>query len=256
MHDLEITSYHRNMKKHCLFCNKTPLTKEHVLPKWLRKHYPIETVINEFTGSKKKWITQPFDLKAIIVCKDCNEGWMSYLEDQFRPIFNRMVALKKLELSESDQAVISFWAQKTVLMLNQATPGSVRITSETFREIYNSKTATKRIMVKLGWRMKYGQNVRDPLASFSIKQIPSMQIEKNILEEVKKQVNDGGFAWKATLAIGPLVFELMGHNMNVVVEISGNTQVMQIIRPYKNNLIWPIEWPIESEGGLHVIHER
>lgn len=244
------------MHKKCLFCNSIPLTKEHVLPQWLRKHYPKMSVINEFTSNNKHWITQPFDHKAKVVCKNCNEGWMSGLENDFRPIFNEMITLKELVIDESEQSIIAFWAQKTVLMLNQATPGGVKITSETYSEIYNNKRAVKRIMVYLGWRMKYGQDIKDPLASFTIKQINSIEVRKDIYDNVKMQVDEGGFAWKATLAVGPLVFELMGHNMNVTLEITGNTKVMHMIKPYKNDFRWPAEWPIEAEGGLDVIHTR
>lgn len=246
----------RNMNSCCLFCNNIPLTKEHVLPQWLRNHYSEVSVINEFTSNHKQWITQPFDLTAKVVCKNCNEGWMSDLEDDFRPIFNEMLALRDLMIDEPKQSIIALWVQKTVLMLNQATPSSIKITSETYKEIYNDRKATKRIVVYLGWRMKYGQDKKDPLASFSIKQINSIDVIKTIYESVKKQVDEGGFAWKATLAVGPLVFELIGHNMNVILDINGNTKVMQVIRPYNNDIKWPLEWPIEAEGGLESLHLR
>ena len=214
------------------------------------------SVVNEFTSNHKQWVSQPFDLRAKVVCKSCNEGWMADLEDEFRPIFNQMIALKELVIDESKQSIIALWVQKTVLMLNQATPGSIKITSETYDEIYKDKKATKRIMVNLGWRRKYGQDKKDPIASFTIKQINSIQVRKDIYKNVKKQAGRGGFVWKATLAVGPLVFEIMGHNMNVILEITGNTKAMQTIRPYKTDFKWPIEWPIESEGGLDAIHSR
>lgn len=214
------------------------------------------SVVNEFTSNHKQWVTQPFDLTAKVVCKSCNEGWMADLEEKFRPIFDEMIVLNELVINKPKQSIIALWVQKTVLMLNQATPGSIKITPETYDEIYKNKKETKRIMVNLGWRMKYGQDKNDPIASFTIKQINSIQIRKDIYENVKKQTGRGGFAWKATLAVGPLVFELMGHNMNVILEITGNTKVMQTIRPYKTDFKWPIEWPIEAEGGLNAIHLR
>lgn len=245
------------MTNKCLFCQNTPLTKEHVLPQWLRQHYPDISAINEFTANpKKRWTTQLFDLTARVVCKQCNEGWMSDLENKFKPLFNEMISLKKYNLDELKQSTIALWVQKTVLMLNQATPGGIKITSETYDEIYQSKKATRRVMVWLGWRMKYGQNTNDPLASFTIKQVDSVQVPSNILDEVKKQISKGGFGWKTTLAIGPLVFELMGHNMNVTMEIRGNTKTMKTIQPFYEDIEWPLEWPIEAEGGLEAVHSR
>lgn len=111
-------------------------------------------------------------------------------------------------------------------------------------------------MVNLGWRMKHGQNSEDPIASFTIKQLESVRVPKNIYEEVKKQIDNGGFGWKATFALGPIVFELIGHNMNVILEITGRTKVMRTIRPFQNDFKWPLDWPIEAEGGLEAIHTR
>ena len=87
-------------------------------------------------------------------------------------------------------------------------------------------------------------------------QIPSVDINKKIFNNVKHQIENGGFIWKSILSIGPIVFELIGHNMNVKLEITCNSKVFNCIRPYKNDLNWPLDWPIEAEGGLQKIRSR
>lgn len=56
--------------------------------------------------------------------------------------------------------------------------------------------------------------------------------------------------------IGPIVFELVGHNMKVRLEVVPNTNVFKCIRPFNTDLQWPLDFPIEAEGGLGVVASR
>lgn len=53
-----------------------------------------------------------------------------------------------------------------------------------------------------------------------------------------------------------VVFELIGHNMSVILEIGKNSNLLQTIQPYLQDILWPLEWPIEAEGGLRAIKSR
>ena len=243
----------------CIFCQQNEkLTKEHVLPNWLCKLYPNwDIATHEFTGSKSKtWQSKIFQLQTKVVCKKCNSGWMSDLEQEVRPILTELVNLNKLIIDKKSQDTLAFWIQKTVLMLNQALPNSLKITQDLYEELYKNKSFSKKAIVNLGWRMNYSGNKLNPLASFQIKQIQSVDVKKELTGEVIRQKDEGGFVWSAVMAIGPLVFELVGHNMNIILEINTHTKVFEIIRPYKKDIEWPLEWPIEAEGGLDMIKSR
>jgi hypothetical protein len=244
----------------CVFCKKeAPLTREHVLPDWLKTLYlPKTKVINKFTGVRltKPWLSNIFQHKAKIVCKDCNSGWMSDLELKTIPIIKQMVNLKTMKLTQSEQEILAFWAQKTILMINQAIPGGLKISDDLFEDLYLNKKASKKVMVDLGWRMNFKGENREPIGSFELKQIMSVDVKKEIFQEIKNQSENGGFVWKAVLALGPIVFELIGHNLKVRLEITKPKNVLKTIRPYKEDYDWPFEWPIEAEGGLSVIKAR
>lgn len=82
----------------CIFCGKQEkLTKEHVFPNWLSNLYKNnDLVINEFVGDTNlKWLSKIFQHKARVVCKDCNNGWMSDLEKSVIPIIKKNDFTKK-----------------------------------------------------------------------------------------------------------------------------------------------------------------
>lgn len=245
--------------KKCVFCqSKENLTLEHVFPEWLSRLYPNGLVVtNEFVGDQnKKWESTIFNHKTRVVCKICNEGWMSELEVRVIPIITKMFTLKKTIISQYEQEELAFWAQKTMLMLNLAIPGSLKITSDLYEDLYKSSSSSKKVLVNIGWRMKFLGDKDNPIASYHIIQIPFVDVKKELEDAVRDEIEKGGIIWKATLALGPCLFELIGHNMKVILEIGVKTQVFKTIRPYKNVIDWPLEWPIEAEGGLEKIKSR
>lgn len=244
----------------CIFCQKeATLTREHVLPDWLKTLYPYETkVINEFTGiePQKRWLSNIFQHKARIVCASCNNGWMSTLESKTKPLITQLVELKKMKLTKKEQELLGFWAQKTILMVNQAIPGGLKITTDLHEDIYLNKKASPKVMVDLGWRMNFKGENKEPIGSFEIKQIMGVDVKKEIFQEIKRQSESGGFIWKAVLAIGPIVFELIGHNMKARLEVTKPKNVLMPVFPYQADYNWPFEWPIEADGGLSGIKSR
>ena len=237
----------------CLFCKEErPLTREHVLPNWLSELYPNETlVINKFVGgSNQEWSSKIFQHKLRGVCETCNGGWMAKLEAEVKPIFIKLYNLESVTIYERSQNLLAFWAQKSILMLNHSIPGGLKITQDMFDDLYKNKSVSKKALVSLGWRLKHKGSKNEPIASFTIRQIPSVDVPKNLYGKIKEMQAGGGFIWRATMAIGPVVFELAGHNMKILLEIGTDNQTLKIIRPFQGDIKWPIEWPIEAVGGL------
>lgn len=141
-------------------------------------------------------------------------------------------------------------------MLCQSVSGGLKITQDLYTDIYQNKSFSGKVLVNVGWRMNFSGKIDEPIGSFEIRQMPHVDVKKEIYNNIKEQSKQGGFIWKAILAVGPIVFELIGHNMKATLEIGINTQVFKIIRPYSGDLHWPLEWPIEAEGGLSEIKSR
>ncbi len=249
-----------NDKQSCVFCHSTSnkMSREHVFPNWLCNLYPEETmIINQFIGkSQNIWPSKIFQHKAKVVCEPCNNGWMADLEGEVKPILSKMMRLSPYVLNERAQATLSFWAQKTLLMLNQAVPGDLKITSDLYDDLYTKKSASSKVLVQIGWRMLNRGTKDEPIASFELKQIPSVEVPRELLGALEKQKDSGGFIWKAVIAIGPVVFEMAGHNMQITLTVGTNSKVFIPIRPYRQDITWPLEWPIEAEGGLPEIKRR
>jgi hypothetical protein len=108
----------------CIFCNKKgDISKEHFWPQWLGKYFPqtsSERYISEFfegeakapkllqnrTERQGKVITK----KIRVVCKQCNNEWMSAVEEKVKPIIVSILEGSSHKLNRDQIATLSFWA--------------------------------------------------------------------------------------------------------------------------------------------------
>lgn len=85
---------------------------------WLREKIGnIGPFLHQMAGVPDTEINTPVR-KAKVVCQDCNNGWMSDLENETKPILSPMVADLALHLTEHDQNVLTRWTVKTAMMLD------------------------------------------------------------------------------------------------------------------------------------------
>jgi hypothetical protein len=67
----------------------------------------------------KQWSMPGIDLKAKVVCKLCNEGWMSSLEDQHaKPAMSDLIVGKNVAISESQAKSVALFAFKTAVVID------------------------------------------------------------------------------------------------------------------------------------------
>lgn len=118
------------MKKvKCIFCGQErEKAKEHIVPRWLQI---------EVGGSMAKYATgthiKYFDVEPIderkqsgesfvfgSVCKECNGGWMSQLENECKPIIQSLLKKSLLftDLDKKQRLTLALWSFKTALMIN------------------------------------------------------------------------------------------------------------------------------------------
>jgi len=110
------------MSKTCIFCNGNGRkSKEHLWPVWMQEHLPlignggnisqIETFRwKEQTGTKRQ--VRPGHLttkKLRVVCQVCNNGWMSELESEVKPILIRILNREAIDLFARDQQILARW---------------------------------------------------------------------------------------------------------------------------------------------------
>lgn len=102
----------------CVFCNRTdsPRSPEDIFAKWIGKYFPsgwkrFDLDTGEFRGSSK---TIP-GLVTNKVCRRCNNGWMSRLEQAVEPVMAPLMCGEKTKLSIDDQTLITRWFLKTMM---------------------------------------------------------------------------------------------------------------------------------------------
>lgn len=110
----------------CIFCKRGPVTKEHVLPAWLKEALPIVGAVEVHIGGEDgdpAWRMASLDQMARIVCLGCNTGWMSDLETFCSPRLSPVIGRgAPLSLSPTEQRQVAAWAVKTVLTLQAGFP--------------------------------------------------------------------------------------------------------------------------------------
>lgn len=101
------------------------MSRQHVWPQWLGEYLPRDDAVNhQMTKSADFWMpTEHRDersprlvsgaassRKLRIVCKECNERWMSQTEQRAKPLFIEMDTLIHPELAADEQALLARWA--------------------------------------------------------------------------------------------------------------------------------------------------
>jgi len=107
-------------KRKCVFCGTGKVTLEHIWPVWIGK------VLDEKYGIQKwqkifpykTFETKSLDSCVKRICRVCNNGWMSDLEDETKPILVPMMLADSpaIELTPAAQQTLATWALKTMLM--------------------------------------------------------------------------------------------------------------------------------------------
>ena len=128
MHALSAPPTLRCIAMPCAFCrSNSRLTKEHVFPAWLDSHLPggrpywvLEQ--DRFVGERPYQVRRPsqsLDFTVRTVCADCNNGWMSALEVEAKPILERLLTNTNVQpLMKDEQLVAGRWATKTAMMMD------------------------------------------------------------------------------------------------------------------------------------------
>ncbi|HRN96978.1 MAG TPA: hypothetical protein PLZ58_00805 [Candidatus Saccharibacteria bacterium] len=250
------------MKRACIFCGSdNELTREHVFPDWLSSLFDKKIKgVNEVRGDNlnRTWQSSLFQDKTKAICRVCNNGWMSDIESDVKPILTKLAfTYDAYDLGSEDQRKLALWAQKTTLVISKATGGKFDIPRSFYEQLYKQKQPLKSILVTMGWRLPLTNLQTQPLASFEIKQVANAIVDKGSVAIAKKQVENGGLIWASSLVLGNVIFQVIGSNLDGgEVTVGGiDSRILPHIHPYDKDLSWPTEWPIEAVGGLVAVRK-
>jgi hypothetical protein len=145
----------------CIFCRSTPVTKEHAFPQWLVRlvgTMPVRVTVRTSTAARE-YLGNKIELKVGCACAACNNGWMSSLESQAKPILTPMVLGERAELDDEQQALVALWAIKSVMVFDHLDGPVGPYFRQEEREVFRDDpwTVRKGCMVVAGC---YGGNLK------------------------------------------------------------------------------------------------
>jgi hypothetical protein len=134
--------YQMSRKGICIFCaNHRKMSKEHVFPSWLKEHFPrglndthgayamsLNTQANAYTKIfEKKHGGSSTTITVRVVCRECNNEWMSKLEQAVRPILSPLIRGEEIILTQDQQRVLATWIVKTAMTAEYRYPEAIAV---------------------------------------------------------------------------------------------------------------------------------
>lgn len=112
-----------SMQRSCVFCpGEAKMSGEHLWSDWIGDALgPRRYIFSQETAPQtiaKRWQSNSLDLTAKVVCKQCNEGWMSNLESQHaKPAMEHLIRYgSPLSLLRTGIASIAAFAFKSTII--------------------------------------------------------------------------------------------------------------------------------------------
>jgi hypothetical protein len=131
----------------CIFCGRTPLTREHLWPDWLRREANIRQAYNvrmehESDGIETRdhsFPAPPFDRVVKAVCAVCNGGWMSNIEANAKPILQKLIYAQSATLDPDAQRKVASWAFLKACVFDELHPAERVVPPEHRQRLYTYK---------------------------------------------------------------------------------------------------------------------
>jgi hypothetical protein len=133
--------------RQCLFCDRTldgKRAKEHVIADWLLEHLRIghDTVELFLAETETEQIVKKRSHAADCMlegrtCDECNNGWMSNLETQVKPLLIPLIdgTQSAFAIAESHRLLIARWVSKTAYALNSSSVHQLNIDTRHLRSL-------------------------------------------------------------------------------------------------------------------------
>lgn len=244
----------------CAWCGTTPLTREHLIPQWLGDvladafgseegyDFGFEFISADGSRTTRSHPQRRAEVVVKAVCEDCNNGWMSALEVEVRPLLEPMVRGEAVRLSVGDQMILARWAAKVAVLLDHYEDGAVVLGADDLREIYAEGSAPTSFHIRLALRPDPGAQPFDFYVS-GHHAAPTGDIDAaNVLPN----------SFSVTLALGRVVIAVVGGpGMDRPDRWSnGSDFPMMIWPPTTDGITWPPLFPVvRNRIELREFHE-
>jgi hypothetical protein len=156
--------------RRCVFCGNTPVTQEHIWPRWLIAELPlppraerderqrdvvIRTELDRAWEEYRGYTPDQRDSTVTVVCDPCIHGWMSEVEVSAAPLLRDLIAGTAATFDAKALAALERWALKTAMLLEYTDPHSV-VASEAMYAAVRTDQPVPGALVMIGNRGAYG----------------------------------------------------------------------------------------------------
>jgi hypothetical protein len=161
-------------QKRCIFCGRKPTTKEHIWSDWMHPYLPMEsnarievnhTVAQHDSPRGRPPVSRerpgPVITKQIrIVCGNCNNGWMSRLETQVKPIILPMIQGTGGALDAVSQELLARWISMKAIVTEYSQHAQRLTPSDDRAALMNNYEIPRYFFIRVGrnasqWRMSF-----------------------------------------------------------------------------------------------------
>ncbi|MDK8746870.1 MULTISPECIES: hypothetical protein [Bacilli] len=193
-------------KRACLFCGNTEnLTSEHVFPQWLldgmgiRKKKMDLSHLTLLGNSISERPLTPNTLINGLVCRKCNNEWLSRMEDEIKPYLLPLIKGVPQYPLEEYHKELSLWAFKTAIILNNASNYRNIVPRRHFRYLYKHRRIPENVCVLFG----ITENIVD-LNWVQSQGVMHSGINNSISEDTR--FHD---IYKITIQLGPILIKVI-----------------------------------------------
>jgi hypothetical protein len=122
----------------CIFCGEDADSREHIFPDWINELIVVDeadahqflVVRGELTSQRSYRAKKVASQTARVVCRTCNNGWMSMVEGEAKPALWPLMIDWKTTLTSAQQLIIARWAIKTAMVAESVQYGENSFTQE------------------------------------------------------------------------------------------------------------------------------
>jgi len=140
-----------SMPRQCLFCPNPVDSAEHIWSDWILDDLKLATAVRITIGKAESvWVDNP-EVKIECVCRKCNNGWMSALEEANKFAIRAMINDDPCGLTKRDQDKLTRWAVLKTMVLESCNSVRPLFYTQTEREaLKNTSSIPARTLVWLG----------------------------------------------------------------------------------------------------------
>jgi hypothetical protein len=174
------------------------------------------------------------------VCAFCNNGWLSNLERKAKVLLTRPIQGDPRNFHFIDVHTVATWAYKTCILADLA---STRLlTALPFRWLGQRRYPPKDVVVTLAsyGGVRYPQFACSKPENYKIRSASTGEMDLN--------------AYSITIGIGHLVFQVFGHHVRGVVDLSPSDwkrDYSRVIWPPPGSVRWPPPRTLDDERLFH-----